>query len=215
MKQRRFFDITVPIREGMAVWPGDPPVQIAPAARIEAGHGCNTSVFSFSSHTGTHLDAPFHFIPEGRRLDQIHPDELIGPCWVADLSHLSSHITAGDLEAASVPNGTTRLLLKTRNSDFWRDLGRPFQRDFIAVAEDGAKWLVSKGIRLVGIDYLSIEPFGTPGAPTHNALLGSDVVVLEGLNLGAVSAGPYELICLPLLVPGGDGCPIRAVLIAP
>lgn len=213
MSNRRMYDVTVPIRKGMPVWPGDPEVDVRPLRQIGPEGGANISFLGFSSHVGTHLDAPYHFIPEGRRLDQIRPDELIGPCWVADLSNVEGHMTAGHLGGAGIPEGTTRLLLKTRNSSLWRDPSAGFRADFIGVAEDGAKWLVSNGVRLVGIDYLSIEPFRTPGAPTHKALLGNDVVVLEGLDLSDVPAGPYDLICLPLLVPGCDGCPVRAVLI--
>ncbi|MGQ9525473.1 MAG: cyclase family protein [Armatimonadota bacterium] len=209
-----YYDITVPIRAGMPVWPGDPQVDVHPLKQIGPEGGSNVSLFAFSSHTGTHLDAPFHFIPSGRRLEQIRAEELVGPCWVADLSSAEGHICARDLSEAGIPEGTTRLLLKTRNSVLWRDPSAEFHRDFIGVAADGARWLVSKGVRLVGIDYLSIEPFRTPGAPTHKTLLGSDVVVLEGVNLDGVPAGPYELICLPLLVPGADGSPVRAVLLS-
>jgi len=207
------YDVTVPIRKGMPVWPGDPEVEVRPLSQIGPEGGANISFLAFSSHVGTHLDAPYHFIPDGRRLEQIALDELIGPCWVADLSHAEGHITAADLSGVGMPEGTARILLKTKNSAVWRDPSAGFRRDFIGVAEDGARWLVSKGVRLVGIDYLSIEPFRTPGAPTHKTLLGSDIVVLEGLDLSEVPPGPYQLVCLPLLVPGIDGCPVRAVLL--
>lgn len=208
----QFYDVTIPIREGMPVWPGDPPVAVQPRQRIAAGGGCNTSHYSFGSHVGTHIDAPFHFIQSGRTLDQIEPGELIGPCWVADLTAAPSHITNRDLDAAGIPSGVTRLLVKTRNSALWDEPNAPFQPSFVAFAESGARWVVARDIRLVGIDYLSVEPFHSPGAVVHNTLLGNDVVAIEGLDLRGIEAGPYHLICLPLRVPGADGCPVRAIL---
>jgi arylformamidase len=166
------------------------------------------------THTGTHIDPPLHFIADGTPIDRIPIETLVGPAVVADLTSVKSDIGVSDLESLNLPEGTVRLLFHTRNSEFWREPSLAFTEDYVAVTDDGARWLVEHGIKLVGIDYLSVERRGTPGHPTHVALLGAGVVIVEGMNLDGVEAGDYTLVCLPLRIVVGDGGPARAVLLS-
>jgi arylformamidase len=164
-----------------------------------------------SVHTGTHVDAPAHFVAGGTTVEKMPMDVLMGPAYVADLGD-TDIIDAGDLERAGVPLGVERLLMRTRNSRMWHDQVRSdFREDFVGLAAGGAQWIVERHIRLVGIDYLSIQPFGAP-ADTHIILLGEAIVILEGLDLSGVRCGAYELCCLPLKLVGAEGAPARAVL---
>lgn len=206
-----YIDVTVPITNSLPVWPGDPPVRVRPAARIAAGDTVNTSRLELGNHTGTHVDAPLHYLPDGATLDAVPLDVLVGPSWLADLTHVDRHIEAGDLAAAAIPPGTRRLLLKTRNSQIWAAHPDEFLRDFVALTPDAAHWVVQAGIALVGIDYLSIEPFDGSG-DTHRILLRAGVVVLEGLDLRVPLPGAYCLACLPLKLASLDGAPCRAIL---
>lgn len=208
----QIIDISVAISPSLPVWPGDPHVSIELASSLERGDPANVSRLDIGTHTGTHLDAPWHFIPSGIREDQLPLDVLIGPCWVADLTGLDRHIEASDLELAGIPEGTSRLLLKTRNSELWTTHPETFVPEFVAVSPDAARWIVEYGIQLVGIDYLSIEPFDSPNAETHHILLGAGVIPVETLDLRVVTVGPYTLVCLPLKIAGADGAPCRAVL---
>ena len=201
------YDISLPISELTPVWPGDPAVAIQ--RPLDAGPW--VSQISLGSHTGTHVDPPAHFIAGGATIDQLPLETLLGPAWVACVPEEKA-ITAAILTQANIPAGTTRLLLRTRNSEHLSG-NLKFDPDFAALAPDAAGWLLAQGIRLVGIDGPSIELFATPGEPVHHALLGAGVVVVEGLALAAVPSGAYQLICLPLKVAGGDGAPARVVLI--
>jgi arylformamidase len=170
------------------------------------------SQFAFGAHTGTHVDAPIHFLPDGEGVEGFSPDVFVGPCFVADLRHVVGGISADDLEEAAIPSGTTRLLALTSNSGWSReDTG--FRPDYVAFDLTAATWCVDRGIRLLGNDYLSIEIFEAEGHPVHKTLLGAGIAVLEGLDLAGVAPGEYELAALPILVPGSDGSPVRAVLI--
>jgi arylformamidase len=184
------------------------------AASIENGDAANVSRLCLSSHSGTHIDAPFHFIRDGKKLWDIPLDTLIGPCWVAEFPELDA-IDESDLEAA-VPPGTERLLLKTRNSKLW-EMGRSdFATDYVYLTTAAAAWIVRRGIKLIGMDYLSIESFSNydgSGPGVHITLLGNDVIILETINLTGIAPGAYQLICLPLLVGKGDGAPARVVLV--
>ncbi len=206
-------DISVPLRSGMVVWPGDPPLQVRPLSSLAKG-GSNVSQLCLSNHTGTHVDPPLHFIAGGRTADQLPLAVLNGPADVIDLSGVERLITAADLQAARLPADCRRLLLHTRNSLHWERADDSFHEDYVALSADGADWVVQHGIELVGIDYLSIEPYNLPGHPVHHTLLEAGVVVLETINLAGVAAGRYNLSCLPLLLAGGDGAPARAVLSA-
>lgn len=212
----RAIDISVAVEAGMPLWPGDPPTEVAPVARVASGEGANVSRLALGTHSGTHCDPPRHFDDAGRAADELDLDALVGPAWVADLGHVRYSIGASDLAAAGVPAGTARLLLKTRNSHHWARGDAAFDPDFVGVAPDGARWLIERGVRLVGIDYLSIERYDAPpDFPTHRLLLAAGVVIVETLNLAAVAPGSYTLVFLPLKVAGGDGAPGRALLLPP
>jgi arylformamidase len=206
------FDISLTIRSGMVVWPGDPQVNLERVSKIEEGAHANVSRLQMSVHTGTHLDAPYHFVHGAKTIETLPLDVLLGPVQVVHLADEVDLITADVIRTAGIAPGTTRLLFKTRNSAYWLKSVQTFEKDFVAVSADGAHILVSMGIRLVGIDYLSIAPFND-GVPTHQVLLKNEVVVLEGINLNGISAGNYSLICLPPKLGGADGSPARALLI--
>lgn len=204
-------DISVPLRSSMVVWPGDRPVEVRRAKSLEE-HGANISELCLGSHAGTHLDASLHFVAGGRTVDQLPLGVLTGPADVADLSGVESVITPRDLEAAALPADCRRLLLRTRNSLYWERAADVFHEDYVALSADAADWVVRRGIQLVGIDYLSIEPYHSQGHPVHRALLGAQVIIVETIDLSRVAAGRYQLSCLPLLIAGADGAPARAIL---
>jgi arylformamidase len=206
-----FFDISLTIKNGMVVWPGDPQVKLERVSKIEEGAQANVSHLEMSVHTGTHLDAPHHFVHGAKTIETLPLDVLIGPVQVVQLADDVDLITAGIIQNAGIAAGTTRVLFKTRNSAYWLKPVQTFEKDFVAVSSDGARALVSMGIGLVGIDYLSIAPF-SDGVPTHQILLQNGMVVLEGVNLSGVPAGNYSLICLPQKLGGSDGAPARAIL---
>jgi arylformamidase len=194
-------DISVPIRPGMVTYPGDPPVSLERVASIAAGDGVNLSRLDFGVHTGTHVDAPVHFVDAGGGAEALPLDVLVGAARVVDLTAAMrlDRDAFRDVELAE------RILLKTRNSELWaRDT---FAADFLALDGSGASALIDGGVRLVGIDYLSI---GDEAA--HRALLGAKVVAIEGLDLRGVEPGEYELICSPLKLVGSDGAPARVFL---
>ena len=178
---------------------------------MEDGADANVSRLQVSVHTGTHIDAPIHFLENGRSVDDIPLKSLIGRAYVVDLRKVSV-IDAAALEAAQIPPRTRRLLFKTNNSDYWAEGISKFHKDFVAVDESGADWIVRKGVHLVGVDYLSVAPYGD-GVPTHRTLLKAGTVIVEGLNLSRVSKGRYTIYCLPIKLVGSDGAPARAVLI--
>ncbi len=203
-------DISLTLCPHMPVYPGEPQPTIKPLSQIAHGDVANISLLTLASHTGTHIDAPYHFLADGQTVDELPLDALVGPALVVQVQ-AAQEITAADLESLAVPQGTERLLLKTRNSELWRQ--ETFQTDFVALAADAARWLVERGIRLVAIDYLSVERFGAESFEVHETLLGAGIVVVEGVDLRQVSPGSYFLACLPLKIEGGDGAPARAVLV--
>ncbi len=206
-------DISVPLQSGMVVWPGDRPVEVRRVRSLEQD-GANVSELCLGSHAGTHVDAPAHFVAGGRTVDRLPLDVLTGPADVADLTGVEAAISARDLEALALPADCQRLLLRTRNSLYWERADDTFHEEYVALAADAADWIVQRGIRLVGIDYLSIEPYHLAGHPVHRALLGARVIVLETIDLSRVAAGRYQLWCLPLFIAGADGAPARAFLSA-
>src|SRR6202023_3748166 len=165
----KLVDISVPIRDAMTVYRGNPPVRIRPAMTLRKD-GVNLSELCLGSHTGTHVDAPSHFIKGAKGIDRVDLDRFIGPAWVADLVRVRGGISAVDLSRARIPRGTRRILLRTSNSRLWHP-ACPFRTDFVYLAADGADWMVERSVELVGIDYLSIEGYGIEGAPTHHRLL--------------------------------------------
>ncbi len=207
----RVFDISVGVSPDIPVWPGDPPVILEQIKSIKGGEAANVSHLQAGVHVGTHIDAPLHFVEGGRSVDAIPLKSLMGRAYVVDLRK-ADILDAATLEAARIPPRTRRLLFRTRNSEYWARGERRFQRDYIAVDTSGAEWLVQKGVRLVGVDYLSVAPFKDEVA-THKILLEAEVVILEGLNLARVSKGRYTLYCLPVKLMGSEGAPARAVLV--
>ena len=206
----KVYDISVPLRADMPTYPGEPGPRLQFAKQLSKGDSANVSVLSLGSHTGTHVDAPSHFLDGAPGVDSLPPEALVGPAFVAEHGG-ESHITAADLDALGIPADCQRLLFKTRNGRLWDDA--EFQRDFIALAQDGARALAERGMRLVGIDYLSIERFRPDRHEVHETLLASGVVILEGLDLRQVPPGEYLLVCAPLNVVGAEGAPARVFLI--
>ncbi|MCS7208567.1 MAG: cyclase family protein [Fimbriimonadales bacterium] len=203
-------DISVPLRQPMPTYPGDAPFELIAVARMAEGAVCNGSRLQLGTHSGTHIDAPWHFDDAGKRIHEIPLARLIGNAWVADLRGYAA-ITADALEAACIPPTTTRLLLRTDNSDLWAH-STEFYKSHVALTPDAAQWLVRRCIDVVGIDYLSIERYGVPTPEVHHILCKAGKIIIEGLNLSAVEAGEYELICMPLLIEGADGAPARVAL---
>ena len=201
----QWHDVSLPMAPGMAVWPGDPPFELLPDSRIASGDSCNTSFLRMSTHTGTHCDAPWHFEEGGKRLHEVDTSLFFGTALLLDMRGVD-RIRAADLPEARLPR---RVLFRTSNSE--RPPDAPFFDDFVAIEEDAAARLVSDGVRLAGIDYLSIAPRGRSG-PTHHVLLQNEVFVVEGLRLGSFAAGYYEFVVLPLPLRGADGAPCRAFL---
>jgi arylformamidase len=208
---RRVLDISVPNRVGMHVYPGDPVLRVEPVRRLASGDVCNLSLLTMGSHTGTHVDAPYHFLADGPRLGEVQLDRMIGEALVADLRGRAA-IDAAALGAVTELRNGDILLCRTDNSARWAS--PEFRRDFTYLTEDAAALLVARGVRAVGMDYLSIERFGSTDFPVHHRLLGAGVFVIEGLDLSAVDPGRYTLVCLPLKFPELDGAPARAVLLA-
>ncbi len=206
----KWYDISLPIGRDLPVWPGDPQVSLALSRSIAAGDPLNLTRITMGAHSGTHVDAPFHFFDKGSAVDALSLDACNGRCLVVE-SSAEGLIERSELEDRDFA-GFERVLFKTRNSTIWsRGAGR-FVEDYVALSESAARYMADRHIRLVGIDYLSIEKFDSPGNPVHKILLESEIVILEGLDLSAVRPGPYELVCLPLKLAGADGAPARAVL---
>lgn len=210
----KIYDVTVPLSEETPVYEGDPNVQIEAANQIAKGDAANVSRLCFGAHTATHVDAPNHFIEGARRVDELEMGKLLGTCRVVEIDKDAMAIEAAHVENIESLETVERVLFKTRNSEFWNDLSQGFRKDFTYIAPEAAKVLVDSGVKLVGIDYLSVEKFGAETFDTHVTLLEKEVVIIEGLDLREVPAGDYELICLPLKIIGGtgDGAPARTVL---
>jgi len=207
----KIHDITVLLHEGTPIWPGDPKLSMHLASSIATGSVANITHIEMGAHTGTHMDAPFHFYANGTGADQLPLDILIGPCRVFDLTELTGPIPRAALEKCDFA-GVTRALFKTRNSRHWANDDHEFDKQFLAVGADAAKYLIERGVKLVGVDYLSVEAYGSTEFPVHDTLLGAGVVIIETLNLSEVAAGDYELIALPIKLKGSDGAPARVVL---
>ena len=206
-----WIDLTVPIRNGMTDWPGDPAVSIERFSDQGRGDDYNASRLLINTHTGTHMDAPMHFISGGDGIDKLPMDAVIGRTRVIEIDDPHS-ISRRELESCNLGEGE-RILFKTRNSlKPWYDL--PFSENYVALGEEGALLLAEKHTRLVGVDYLSAALYGNEAAATHRALLGAGVWIVEGINLSNVQTGEYQMICLPLKIEGCDGSPVR-VLIKP
>ena len=206
------YDISLTISPTLPTWPGDPGIELEQVESMDKGANANVTRMNMGVHTGTHVDAPHHFLNDGRTVEQLPLDVLTGPCYVLQLPDGVEAITSEVLRRSEITPDMKRILFGTRNSHLWAKGETQFQTDYIAITEDGAEWLVEHGVQLVGVDYLSVAPY-EESAPTHEILLKAGVVVVEGLNLSKVMRGFYELYCLPLKIAGSDGAPARAILI--
>lgn len=207
----KIYDVTFPISAATPIYEGDPKAEITTMHSMEKGDAANVSQICCGVHTATHVDAPNHFIEGGRRVHELDFDKLLGDCLVIELAADAMSVKPEHLETLG---SAERVLFKTRNSQFWNDPGKGFRKDFTYISLEAARILVEKNIKLVGIDYLSVEEFGSTDFATHKTLLKNETVIIEGLDLREVPAGVYELICLPLKYIGGagDGAPARTIL---
>ena len=210
MKTKTIYDISLPISESLVVWPGDKLVTITQPKHLDRGDEATVSHLSLGVHVGTHVDAPAHFLSKGLSVNDIDLNALVGPALVVEALE-ADVLSAKVLENLSISASVERVLFRTRNSEHWEANHNEFNKDYVGITEDGARWLVSKGIRLVGMDYLSVAAFDETTA-THQVLLEAGVVLVEGLNMSCVSAGMYDFICLPLKIEGAEGAPARAIL---
>lgn len=208
----KIHDITLSISPQIPVWPGDPAVVLEQVSSMDAGAHDNVSRLACGVHTGTHVDAPHHFLNDHRTVESLSLDILVGPAHVAQIPEDVTVVTADVLEKAGIPAGMKRLLLKTRNSNLWRLGEMEFFTGFVGISADGADWLVKHAVKLIGIDYLSVAPYHQ-SIPTHRTLLEVGMIIVEGLDLSAVAPGDYTLYCLPLKLVGSDGAPARAILV--
>jgi len=206
---KEWIDISVALRSGMVHWPDNPPVKIERMKDMDKGAVCNVSVMSLGAHTGTHMDAPLHFIKNGKSLDKLPLEATIGPARVIEIKDREV-VRRDELRRHNLRRGE-RILLKTRNSSrCWKT--DAFVEDFVYISREAAQHLVDRGIRTIGVDYLSVGGFHHDGLETHRILLGAQIWIIEGINLAQVKPGKYELVCLPLKVLGSDGAPARALL---
>lgn len=206
----RIHDISITVTERIPTWPGDPAVSLQRAHSIAKGDAANVSRLEAGVHTGTHIDAPVHFIEGARGIDSLPLDVLTGPCLVVAADPPGTTLRPQDLPATDA----RRILFKTRNSRHWATPTEPFDEDFVAVGVELAEELIRRGTQLVGVDYLSVEEFRAPFEhPVHRSLLEAGIVIVEGCNLAAVEPGEYQLYALPVKLGGSDGAPARAILI--
>jgi arylformamidase len=204
-----WIDASLPLTAGLPTWPGDPSFRLSRVQSIAAGDAANVSELSCVVHTGTHVDAPLHFIDGAAAVESLPLDVLVGPCTVIGADPGQGDLLPADLEQLRDPE---RILFRTPNSRRWSQPEAGFARDYVAVGDALATELVRRGTRLVGVDYLSVERFDSPDHVVHKTLLAAGIVVVEGLDLSAVRPGRYELICLPLRLVGSDGSPARVLL---
>jgi len=205
-------DVSLTIGPDLLVWPGDPPVAVTPRSQIAKGDPANVSEVRMGTHTGTHVDPPNHFVEGAPGIDSVSLDVLVGEAVVVDARHLDRPIQQADLEELAIPERAERVLLRTANSELWRRERVEFPDVYACLTPEAARWVVDRGIKLIGVDFLSVEQKGAEGHPTHHTLLENGVVIIEGLNLGDVEPGTYTLACLPLRIRDGDGGPARAVV---
>ncbi|HET6668777.1 MAG TPA: cyclase family protein [Pyrinomonadaceae bacterium] len=207
------YDVSVALSADTPTYPGDPSIEISQFLSLANGDPANVSLIHFGAHSGTHVDAPAHFLAGGARVNSLPLETLIGRVQVVEVPPTIDTINA-EFISSNCQTGDTRFLFKTRNSTFWNHDAAAFRSDYTSLDAAAARELVRLGVKLVGIDYLSIEKFGAETFETHQTLLSEGIVIVEGLDLRQISAGVYELICLPLRISGGsgDGAPARVVL---
>ena len=206
------YDISLTIEPDLPTWPGDPALVMTRVKKMEEGSNSNVTRLDMGVHTGTHIDAPFHFVMDGGTVENIPLETLIGPTQVIALSDRLDTIHRHDLENSDIRDDTTRLLIRTRNSANWGKRDKEFDKEFVALEPDAAKYLVERQIKFVGIDYLSIAPYKR-SKETHQILLGASVVILEGANLWQIEPGIYQMYCLPLKLGRTEGAPARVILV--
>jgi arylformamidase len=207
----KIFDVSLTIRPGMPVWPGDDAVDLHRKQKIEDGANANVSFLGLSVHTGTHVDAPYHFLQDGKTVEQLALDVLVGSVQIIEIPESANVIDRELLTKLDFNPGIQRVLFKTRNSSYWLLSDQTFQTGFVGITKDGSEFLVEHGIKLVGIDYLSISPYKN-SRPTHEVLLKAQMVIIEGLDLNNIAPGIYKLYCLPIKLGGSDGAPARVIL---
>ena len=217
---KKWIDITVTMRDGMVHWPGDADCRVSLSTRLgepvpgELGQmsPCNVTKLSLSAHTGTHMDAPRHFLADGRTMESAPLDAVVGPCRVIEIRH-RNRITVEELQPYRLRRGE-RILLKTRNSVRSWKLAKSgkFDTNYVYIPANTARHLVERGIRTVGVDYLSVGGYEKDNVECHQILLGAEVWIIEGLDLSEIQPGAYDLVCLPLKILGADGAPARAIL---
>ncbi len=205
------YDISLPISESLVVWPTHPPIRINQPRHLDKGDHATVSEIRMSAHTGTHVDAPNHFIPKGTGVDALDLSLLVGAALVVDATRVEK-ISASELAGMPIPDSTERVLFRTHNSKRWHGNREEFFEDYVGITHSGADWLIKHGVRLVGIDSLSVATFDQ-SVPTHKALLEAGMIIVEGLYLEGISPGMYKLVCLPIKLMGLDGAPARAILI--
>jgi arylformamidase len=208
----KIHDVTLPFSAEFPVWPGDPPIETYPMSRIADGASANVTRIVCPTHCGTHVDPPWHFVDHGAKLDQIPIERWVGPCQVIRIGDDVDRIEPHHLDEAGIAPETIRLLFKTRNSAWWSRRPLTFDTAYVALSPEAVRWVIDRGIKLIGVDALSFESFDSDGI-THRTLLGSDVVAIEGLDLSAIQPGFYDLVCLPLKLRDGDGAPARVILL--
>lgn len=204
-------DISVPLDQDLPIWPDSPGFHLESLQKIEDGADANISELRCDVHTGTHIDAPSHFVQDGTTVDGISLESTIGPATVKKVPADVKTITAKTLDALDISDDVTRLLLQTRNSSLWAESRSEFRSDYTALAPGAATWIVNHGIRCIGVDYLSVQHFGDDPS-THRILLQNEVVIIEGLNLSGVPEGEHELLCMPLKIADAEGAPARVAL---
>jgi len=209
----QIYDISLSISQELPTWPGDPTIKIERVQKMEDGADANVTHLSMTAHTGTHIDAPYHFLGnDATTIEQIDLNQLVGRAYVLQISNDVDLLTANVLKNSGIPPRTKRLLIKTRNSEHWKNQDNEFDESFVAISPDGAQYLIDRGIKLIGVDYLSVAPYGD-GKPTHKLFLEAGVIIVEGLDLSEITQGRYTFYCLPLKIEGADGSPARAILI--
>ena len=209
----QIYDVSLPLSSATPTYPGDPGIEIKQWRALARGDAANVSLINLGMHSGTHVDAPAHFIAGGARVESLSLESLIGEAEVVEVGN-DVRVIDESFVVANCSRRSQRILFKTRNSAFWNDQQSGFREDFTFIAPDAARRLAASGLKLVGIDYLSVEEFKSEHYGTHHALLSKGVVIVEGLDLRAVPGGFYELICLPLKIAegSGDGAPARVIL---
>lgn len=210
MEKASIIDISLPLEDGIPIWPDSTGINLSWALRLERGESSNLTRLDIDVHVGTHIEGSLHSFSDGISIDKILLENFIGRASVVDLS-LVDVITAKDLEKLNLSDGVERLLFRTKNSEFWKNFNQTFREDFVGLSSDAAQWIVDHKIKLVGIDYLSVANF-KEGDAVHKILFKKGVVILEGLNLLMAPVGEYELVCLPLKLIGREASPVRAIL---